>query len=387
MSAVLESTIDILSQLVGFNTVSDRSNQPLIEHVKAYLDRHGIPCAIAPNAGGDKATLFATIGPQVDGGVVLSGHVDTVPVAGQLWSGDPFTLRRTDDRLYGRGACDMKGFAAVALALAPELSRMRLAKPIHIMLSYDEETTCLGVVDTIAAMGVSLPRPGAVIVGEPTEMRVVDAHKGVATFHTTVTGFEVHSSKPQLGVNAVLVAARIIVFLEELHAELRGRGDPSGRFDPPWSTIHVGTIAGGNARNITARECKFHWEFRALPDLDDAEIPARLARWCDEVLLPPLRQVSPQADVVTVEEINVPGLAPDPGSAAERLAMRLTGSNHTETVPYGSEAGRFQRAGLATVLCGPGNINQAHQPDEWIAISELVKCIAFVRGVAAELAG
>lgn len=385
-SGTLAEAIALLERLVAHDTESHRSNLALIDEVEAILAGHGVAVRRFPNASGDKATLLATFGPMTDGGVVLSGHTDTVSVEGQDWTGSPFALRQENGRLYGRGTCDMKGFAAIALAMAPAFLKAPLKRPIHLLLSYDEETTCLGPVDAIARFGLDLPRPAAVIVGEPTEMRVVDAHKGVACFNTVVTGFPVHSSKPHLGVNAVTVAAKLVLFLEELNAEMKRRGDPTGRFDPPYTTVHVGNIHGGTSRNITAGECRFEWEFRAVPGLDDAEIPERLARYARETLLPPLLAISDQAKIETRELVNVPGLAPDPGSAAESLALRLTASNRTETVPYGSEAGRFQRAGIATVLCGPGSIDQAHQPDEWIAIAELEKGIAFMRGLAAELA-
>ncbi len=375
------SSIEMLERLVAFNTVSDQSNLGLIRFVAEYLESHGVPFVIAPNPTGDKAALYATVGPMMGGGTVLSGHTDVVPVVGQAWTTDPFILRREGTRLYGRGACDMKGFDAVCLALAPELQALPLKKPIHVLLSYDEETTCLGVMDIIARMGIDLPKPGAVIVGEPTSMQVADAHKSVASFFTTVHGFEVHSSSPRNGVNAISGGAMIVAELERLFEEMIGRGDPSGRFDPPYTTIHVGTINGGTARNITARQCRIHWEFRGVPGLDEDEIPRRLDAFIVSDVLPRLRRFGGDASVTTETEIIVPGLAPEPGSAAEVLAKRLTHSNRTITVPYGSEAGRFQKAGLPTVLCGPGSIAQAHQPDEFIEESEIAACEAFVRAL------
>ena len=373
------SSIEILERMVAFNTVSDQSNLALMAFVEDYLDSHGIPFIVAPNAAGDKAALYATIGPMVDGGVVLSGHTDVVPVAGQSWTSDPFTLRREGSRFYGRGACDMKGFDAVCLALAPELMKMPLKAPVHILLSYDEETTCLGVMDVIAKIGIDLPRPKAVIVGEPTMMQVADAHKSVASFFTTVSGFEVHSSSPRRGVNAISGGVMIVAELERLFDEMIERGDPTGRFDPPYTTIHVGTISGGTARNITAKACRIHWEYRGVPGLDENEIPRRLEEYANEKVLPLLQRFGGTAAVDTEMQILVPGLAPDPGSLAETLAKHLTASNRTITVPFGSEAGRFQQAGLPTVLCGPGNIAQAHQPDEYIEESEIKACEAFIR--------
>jgi acetylornithine deacetylase len=354
-----------------------------MDFVAAYLAGHGIPFVLLPNATGDKAALYATIGPMVDGGIVLSGHTDVVPVEGQPWSSDPFTLREQDGKLYGRGSCDMKGFDAICLALAPELARLPLARPIHLLLSYDEETTCLGVMDAIAAMGTTLPRPRAVIVGEPTSMEVADAHKGVATYFTRVRGFEVHSSAPDKGANAILGAVSLIGELRRMAAELRAAGDPTGRFDPAHTTLHVGTIAGGTARNITARDCMFHWEIRPVPGVDYRDIPARLQRFADEVVVPELTAGGATASVTTEEEIDVPGLAPEPGSEAEVIAFRAGGRNRTVTVAYGSEAGRFQRAGIPTVLCGPGDIAQAHQPDEFITLEQMAAGERVIRAIGA----
>jgi acetylornithine deacetylase len=378
-------SLDILDTLVAFDTVSDKSNLPLIDWVKGYLDGHGIASIIAPSPDGAKACLYATIGPNVDGGVVLSGHTDVVPVVGQAWSTDPFALRRDGTKLYGRGACDMKGFDAVCLAMAPELAKLPLKAPVHILLSYDEETMCDGPVALISRMGKDLPRPKAVIVGEPTSMQVADAHKSVGTFWTTIHGFEVHSSMPRKGVNAISGGAMIVAELERIFEEMVERGDPTGRFDPPYTSVHVGTIHGGTARNITAKECKLYWEFRGLPGLDEQEIPARLQAFVDAEVIPRLARFGGSPRVTTDREVLVPGLAPDPGSVAETLAMRLTNTNRTITVPYGSEAGHFQKGGVATVLCGPGDIRQAHQPDEWIEESELAKCEAFVRALGREL--
>jgi len=305
-----------------------------------------------------------------------------VPVAGQAWSSDPFKLRVADGRAYGRGAVDMKGFDALALALVPEFLAADLKTPIHIMLSYDEETTCLGVIDIIRRLGHDLPRPEAVIVGEPTELAVVDAHKSVVTFRTTVHGFEAHSSKPYLGASAVMTAAELIGELNRIADEMMERTDPSGRFDPAYTTVHVGTIQGGTARNIMAKECTFHWEFRGLPSQDPAEIPARLERFAKDIALKRLNRFGDFGRIETELEVSVPGLAPEPGSAAEVLAKRIAGRNNTDTVPFGTEAGHYQAAGLPTVVCGPGSINQAHQPDEYITLEQFEAGAAFMRRLA-----
>lgn len=380
----LEGAIDMLSRLVAFDTVSSKSNLPLIDFVEAYLREQEVRFVRAPNASGDKAALFVTIGPDADGGVLLSGHTDVVPVAGQAWSADPFTLRRDATRLYGRGAVDMKGFDAACLAMIPEFKAAQLSRPIHILLSYDEETTCLGPLDVIARFGADLPRPSAVIVGEPTSMEVADAHKSVATYVTRVRGFEIHSANLHRGVSAVHVACKLVCELERLGEELRAAGDPSGRFDPPFSTIHVGVIHGGTARNIVAKDCEFQWEFRALPGAPPNFAYDGLENYCEE-----LRRTIfvgfPDAGVETTIENQVPGLAPQPGSEAETLALRLAKRNATIAVPYATEAGQFQRAGVAAVVCGPGRIDQAHQPDEFIDIAELAACLEFLRGLAQQL--
>ncbi|MFE1602741.1 acetylornithine deacetylase [Methylobacterium sp. ID0610] len=376
----------MLERLVAFDTESEKSNLPLIAFVEAYLAGWGVPFVRVPNRTGDKAALFATIGPMRDGGVVLSGHTDVVSPAGQDWTSDPFRLRVADGRIYGRGAVDMKGFCALCLALVPEMLAADLRTPIHILLSYDEETTCLGVVDVIARLGVDLPRPAAVIVGEPTSLDVADAHKSVATYLTTVHGHEAHSSKPALGANAIMAAAELVAELNRLADEMIARGDPSGRFDPPYTTVHAGVISGGTVRNILPKTCAFEWEFRGLPDLDLDEIPRRMAAQAETVTRERLNRFGPYGHIETVQDAAVPGLAPEPGSPAERLALRIAGRNRTISVPYATEAGRFQRAGLATVVCGPGSIDQAHQPDEYITVAAFEAGEAFLRNLIRECA-
>jgi acetylornithine deacetylase len=378
--------LEMLAKLVSFDTESSKSNLPLIDFVESYLKSWNVPTLRLANETGDKAALYATIGPQDRGGIVLSGHTDVVPVTGQAWTSDPFTLRVENGRIFGRGAVDMKGFDALALALVPDFLTANLKTPIHIMLSYDEETTCLGVVDAIRHFGRDLPVPKAVIVGEPTNLAVVDAHKSVVTFRTIVHGFEAHSSKPYLGASAVMAAAEMVTELNRIADEMMERGDPSGRFDPPYTTVHVGTISGGTARNIMAKECTFHWEFRGLPSLDPQEIPTRLDRFANGVVLKRLNRFGDFGRIETELHVAVPGLAPEPGSAAETLAMRLAGRNRTETVPFGTEAGHYQAAGIPTVVCGPGSINQAHQPDEYITLAEFQAGEAFMRRLAAHCA-
>ncbi len=371
---------------VGFATISDRSNHALIDYVQRYLEDLGVATWRAPNAAGDKSALMATIGPAVEGGIVLSGHTDVVPVEGQKWSGDPFQLREADGRLYGRGACDMKGFDSVALAMVPEFLAAGLKRPIHILLSYDEETTCLGSLDLIARFGGETPRPALAIVGEPMMMTGADAHKGVATFITRVTGFEAHSAKPALGANAVAIAADIVSEIGRLARVYEAPELCDPRFDPPYSTLHVGEIHGGTARNILARQCNLHWEFRGLPGVPTAEAAAKVQAFVDEVALPRLTRFVTGPTIETIMEVDVPALAAQADNAAASLALKLTRSNTLNAVSYATEAGHFQAAGLPTVVCGPGSIDQAHKPDEFIAISQLAACVDFMRALAVELA-
>jgi acetylornithine deacetylase len=377
--------IEILRRLVGRDTTSARSNLLLIEDVADYLDGHGIKVRLSGTDTSVKANLFATIGPEQPGGIVLSGHSDVVPVAGQPWTDDPFRLTERDGRLYGRGATDMKGFIACALALVPQLARLRLKQPVHLAFSYDEEVGCVGVRSLIALIGNELPRPRLAIIGEPTEMRVVNAHKGISSQTTTVTGRDGHSSRPHAGVNAVAYAAEIIAFLNRL-AEEYGRPGSDPRFDPPGTSFNVGIIGGGSAVNIIARECQFRWEFRPAPGVDPREILERLDAFVAADILPRMRAVDPAAGVVTTVNAAAPTLVPLPGSAAEELALQVSGTNACHAVSYVCEAGLFAEAGIPAVVCGPGSIAQAHQPDEYVAVSQIEACTGFLSKLVRRLA-
>lgn len=370
---------ELTAKLVSFDTVSSRSNLALIDFVADYLAGHGVDSVRLPNAAGDKAALLATIGPTDRPGVVLSGHVDVVPVEGQAWTAPAFEARLEDERLYGRGTCDMKGFVATALALVPDFLAMKLKAPVHIAISYDEEISCLGSLDMIARFGQDLPLPRACIVGEPTLMEVVDAQKSLAGYLTRITGRPAHSAMPALGANALHAAARIITHLDDIADELRVAGDPSGRFEPGYSTVQAGLIQAGKAINIVPDEARIVWECRGLPSLPVEFVPDRIRAFSQEVVLPRLRRNAPEADIVTELDVAVPALSPDPGSYAETLALRLAGRNRTQAVSYGTEAGHFQLAGIPTVICGPGSIKQAHGADEWIALSELEACAGFLK--------
>jgi len=369
-------TLDLLARLVAFDSTTRNSNLPILAFVRDYLDRLGVPSVTVDHESG-KANLYATIGPEVSGGVVLSGHTDVVPVDGQAWSTDPFALTVRDGRAYGRGACDMKGFLAACLAIVPHALERPLARPIHLAFSCDEEVGCRGVRPLIRHVRDRLPLPSAVIVGEPTSMGLVDAHKTAISFETVVTGHEAHSSLPHEGVNAIMIAAGLMAELNRIEAEMRARGDPTGRFDPPWTSVHVGMVAGGTARNIVPRRCAFSWETRLLPGADPQEVPDRLNAVAAP-LAAAMRERHLEAGVETRLLNAVPGLRPDPGSPAEQLARLLTGANRAQAVSYATEAGLFQEAGMSAIICGPGSIEQAHKPDEFVAVADLEACAAML---------
>lgn len=375
----------MIARLVGFDTVSRRSNMALIDWVRDHLAGYGVESRLVPSPDGAKANLFATIGPMTEGGVVLSAHTDVVPVDGQPWDTDPFTLVERDGRLYGRGTADMKSFPAVALALLPEILEAGLKRPLHLALSYDEEVGCFGAPAMIERMTRELPRPGAVIVGEPTSMGVVLAHKGCYVLRTTVTGHEVHSSQIDRGVSAVMTAARLVNLVGDMAAENAAAADPACGFDPPFTTLQVGTIEGGTAANITARHCSFVWDIRPLPGDDWTRYRDRFEAECDR-LRAAMRRISPDCDIRTEQLAGVPGLAPEPDGPAAQLCHALTGRNDTGMVSFAAEAGQFQEAGLSTVLCGPGSIDQAHQPNEYIDIAQVTACEGFLRDLVRRLA-
>ena len=376
---VSADVVEMIARLVGFATVSRDSNLELIEYVSDYLAEHGVESHLVHNADSSKANLYATIGPMVEGGVVLSGHTDVVPVDGQPWDSDPFTLTEKSGRLYGRGAADMKSFYAIALALVPEMLDRGLARPIHLALSYDEEIGCLGAPHMIARIAAELPAPQAVVVGEPTDMRVVTAHKGITGLDTVVTGYEVHSSQTHRGVSAVMTAARLIGFLDDMARENAAGPASQTPFEPPYSTIHVGTVRGGTATNIISRECRFSWDMRCIPEDDAQRFLERFEGYCRDEMLPGMQAIAPEANIVTTVASAAPALGPEPNGAAEALVRRLTGDNSSAAVAYAAEAGQFQQAGFSTVLCGPGSIDQAHQPNEYIEKSQVQACIEFMR--------
>jgi acetylornithine deacetylase len=382
MQAAEPSVKDILAKLVSFDTTSHKTNLPCAEWIRDYLGGFGVEARLLPAGDGIHANLMATIGPG-DGGIALSGHMDVVPVTGQPWSTDPFNMIEKDGRLYGRGTTDMKGYLACMLAMVPEFVAAPLKQPVHLLFSYDEEVGCTGVTDMIDRFGRDLPKPDIVFVGEPSRMSVVDAHKGGYRFVTTVTGKDAHSSKPQLGVGAIFIAAELIAELKRIEARVRERTH-NPRFDPPHLTISVSAIDGGIAHNIIPPKCSFTWGTRAMPGHDSLEIKAALDTYA-ATLLPAMRAVHPACTIVTETMGGLPPFWSGDNSPATSLALKIAGQNQTFAVPYGTEASHFQAAGCSSVICGPGDISQAHQPDEYIDVAELDRCMAFLRRLRVQI--
>ena len=375
----LGPTLEILKTLVGFDTTSRNSNLALIDWVESYLDGHGVPHRRVPNADGTKSNLIATVGPAIEGGAVLSGHTDVVPVDGQPWDTDPFEITERDGRIYGRGTCDMKGFLALALGTVPELIAAKPRRPVHLAFSYDEEIGCLGAPAMIQVIRKELPAPAFVVVGEPTDMVAVNGHKGITYFRVTVTGREAHSSQTQLGVSAIMEAVPLMASLSELSARLEREADPASPFTPKGATLTIGLVNGGTAGNILARECSFLFDLRCPPNLDPKTILSPFLAQA-QALDAALKARAPEAGVTVVQHSSTPAFAPEPDGVAESFARRLAGDNGPpRAVAFATEAGQFQQAGFSTVLCGPGSIEQAHQPNEFVEVAQMQRGRDFMR--------
>lgn len=374
----LDRAIAMTERLIAFDTTSRNSNLALIEDVKRYLGDLGIPARLTYDDDGGKANLWCTFGPQERGGIVLSGHTDVVPVDGQEWTTDPFSLTRRGDRLFGRGACDMKAFVAIALSLAPEMAAAKLQVPIHFAFSYDEEVGCIGVQRIVDDVVANLPLPRAVIVGEPTEMKLIGGNKGTRIYKTRVTGVPGHSSDPRHGVNAITAASRMIAFIDDLGREIAANPQADSPFDPPYTTLTVGVIGGGTAHNIIPEFCDITWGMRLLPDDDGDVYENRIRAYCTDVLEPPMKAIADHTGFEHAKLVDSAGLRPDHESAAETLVRQLTGLNQSSVVSFGTEAGTFQRAGMPAVIFGPGSIDQAHKADEFIAVDQVAQCVDFM---------
>jgi acetylornithine deacetylase len=376
--ALSARAIEVLTDLVAFDTTSRGSNLELIEYVEKLLAGHGIASRRVPNSEGTKANLVATIGPMVEGGVVLSGHTDVVPVDGQAWTSDPWVVTRRGGRLYGRGTSDMKSFLALALATVPRFAAASLKRPIHLAFSYDEEVGCLGAPFLIEDIAATLPRPAAVLVGEPTDMQAISGHKGITAYKVTVTGKEAHSSLTHLGASANMAAIKLLAYLSDLSERLAADADPASSFLPRGASLTVGQMAGGTAVNILARECQFIFDLRTEPGMDPR---ALLNGFFEEArkVDAGLKARFPECGVVVERRSLTPAFAPENDGVAEAMARRLAGDNGPVRVaPYAAEAGQFQAAGFSTVICGPGSIDQAHQPDEFIEVSQIERGAAFM---------
>ena len=373
------ATLDLVRRLIAFDTVSERSNLALIEFVAGYLDDLGVESELVYDEGHGKANLYATLGPADRSGIALSGHTDVVPVEGQPWDSDPFEVREHDGRLYGRGTSDMKSFIAVCLALAPEFLARRIATPLHMVFSYDEEVGCLGVRGLIDILRDREVKPRAVLVGEPTEMQVVRAHKGKLSYRAHVRGLEAHSGMAHLGVNAVEAAAEAIAFLKGMARNNRDQGPFDEALVPPYTTVHTGLVNGGTQLNIVPRDCHFDFEFRQLPDADPEPMFERFRSHVHEHIEPEMHGVDAATGFRYELLSAIPALNVDEDSEVVQLAKSLTGANATGKVSFGTEAGLFQESGMPAVICGPGSISVAHKANEYIELEQIALCEVWLR--------
>ena len=381
----MSSSRALLAELVGFDTTSRESNLQLIEFVRDYLHGLGVPCQLIYNEQRSKANLFATVGPDDRPGIVLSGHTDVVPVDGQPWSVPPFTLTEHDGRLYGRGTADMKGYIACVLAAVPALLATPLRMPVHIALSYDEEVGCLGVRSLLAELALRPHTPLLCIIGEPTELKPVLGHKGKLAMRCDVHGAACHSAYAPQGVNAIEYAAELIGELGRIGARLRAPELHDPRFDPPFSTVQTGVISGGKALNIVPADCCFDFEVRALPAHDPRQVAEQLQRYARQEVLPRMQAVNGDSAIEFSELSAYPGLATDRHSQAAQLIARFCGNDDFGTVAFGTEGGLFDAIGIATVVCGPGSMDQGHKPDEFVSVAQLAACDAMLARIAAYL--
>ena len=386
MTTMLSDTVALLGDLISFPTVSDLSNLDMIAYLAYRLEETGASVEVLHDELGHKANLFATIGPEVDGGIVLSGHSDVVPVKDQDWASDPFEMIEHDGRLYGRGSCDMKGFIAAATAMAPLFAERVRERPVHFAFTYDEEVGCFGARALVKYLKNKGLHPDIAVVGEPTSMRVIEGHKGCNEYTTRFSGLAGHGSAPERGVNAVEYAVRYVGRLLELKDALRARAPAGSRFDPPWTTINTGSLKGGVLHNVIAGSATVEWEMRPVQQADADFVKSDLKDYCEKTLLPAMRRVCPEAAITTETIGEVDGLQPAEINEARDIVMELTGANATDLVAFGTEAGIFQSLGMSAVICGPGSIDQAHKPDEFVSIDQLQQCIDMLDRLTRKLA-
>ncbi|MBN9889563.1 acetylornithine deacetylase [Salipiger abyssi] len=383
---MLKETEALLAELISFPTVSSDSNLDMMAWMANRLEHHGAKVELFADASGAKANMFATIGPDVPGGVVLSGHSDVVPVTDQVWHSNPFQLTERNDRLHGRGACDMKGFIAAAVAMADPLAETPLKRPVHLCFTHDEEVGCMGARALVPELEKRGYAPRMAIVGEPTDMRIIEGHKGCCEYTCRFHGLEGHGSAPERGVNAVEYAVRYVTRLMALAEQLKTRVPANSRFDPPWTTVNVGRLYGGVAHNVIPGFAEVDWEMRPVQASDAGFVKEALHAYVETELLPAMRKVNPAARIETQVIGEVAGLEPLPENAARDLVAQLTGNDACDVVPFGTEAGLFQEMGMSVVVCGPGSIKEAHKPDEYVSRDQLSQCLTMLEGVARSIA-
>ncbi len=383
----LTETRDVLRDLIAFPTISSDSNLEMIAYLATRLGDAGAHVELQQDESGKKANLFATLGPDTGGGILLSGHSDVVPVTDQDWSSDPFEMVEQDGLLFGRGSCDMKGFIAAAIAKAPDFAARELTRPLHLAFTYDEEVGCLGAQALCGWLRDREARPSVAIIGEPTSMAVIEGHKGCCEYTTHVHGLAGHGSVPGRGVNAVEYAVRYVTRLMEIAEALKARAPRDSRFDPPWTTINTGAVIGGHAHNVIPETARVDWEFRPVQSSDFHFVKSEVEAHVRDVLLPAMRAVSPDAAITTEIIGEVIGLEPVQQNEARDIVMALTGGNGADVVPFGTEAGLFGELGLSVVVCGPGSIEQAHKADEYVAFDQLASCLKMLGGLEERLVG
>lgn len=382
---MIDETKRILSDLIAFPTISAGSNLDMIAYLADHLENCGAQVDVLSDETGRKANLFATLGPRCDGGIVLSGHTDVVPITDQDWTTDPFEAVERDGAIYGRGTCDMKGFIAATLAMAPTFARKVRDRPLHFAFTYDEETGCIGAGHLVKDLKARSIKPSLAIIGEPTNMRIIEGHKGCHEYSTHFQGLEGHGSAPDLGVNAIEYAVRYVTRLLDLRDQLKGRSPDKSPFDPPWTTVNVGALQGGHVHNVIAPKARVDWEMRPVQPSDAAFVKNALRAYCEDTLLPAMRTIHPDASIVTEVIGEVAGLMPVDENEAVKIVSELTGANTTDVVSFGTEAGIFQSFGMDVVVCGPGSIEQAHKAEEFIAIDQLSQCLKMLDGLGAKL--
>lgn len=381
----LAQTVATLDRLIAFPTVSTDSNIEMITDIANRLEAIGARCHLQTDEDGGKANLFATLGPDAPGGIMLSGHTDVVPIEGQDWTTDPFKMHHDGTHLIGRGSCDMKGFIAAALTMADTFAQSDLKRPVHFAFTHDEETGCIGAQRLIPELKTLGLKPDMAIIGEPTEMRVIEGHKGCCEYTARFTGLAGHGSDPAVGVNAAEYAVRYVARLMALREDLRARAPAASRFVPPETTVNIGRITGGIAHNVIVEKAEVDWEFRPVQQSDFDFVKSQIEDYVETELLPAMRAIYPGADITTEVMGEVAGLEPMDQNAIRDLIVALTGANGVDVVPFGTEAGLFQQMGMDVVVCGPGSIAQAHKPDEFICTGQLSQCLTLLEKLAKRL--